>query len=256
MIMGFGELRPNLLSELESISFPMQFAAGSILFAEGEQPRGVFHILDGQAKLSICSGDGKTFILRVAKAADVLGIPGALSGREYEVTAETLTPVRLAFIKRQSFLRFMKAHQEVCLAVAYQLTTMYNLACHEIRCLGLGHTANEKLAQLLLQWPLSPGDRPSRIRFDFRHEDVAQMIGTSRETVSRVFADLKKKGIAELDSSTLHIRNRAVLKEMASGIMYEAGAPSASPETTAAEEAEPERRTSRLEESCFHPDGV
>ncbi len=214
---GFRDLPRHILREMEEISFPLRYPAGTALFTEGEEARGVFFIISGQVKVSICSGDGKTIILRMTEAGDMLGIPAALSGTPYEVTAETLGPVQFAFIKREPFLRFMHAHKQVALAVTQQLTQIYHSACHEIRCLGLTHTASEKLAQVLLRWPLGNGDRASKIRFAFRHEDVAQRIGTSRETVSRIFTELKKKGIVELNGSMLHIYDRDALELVASG---------------------------------------
>ncbi len=216
-ICSFRDLPEKILAAMRQISFQVRYPAGAVLFAEGEPPRGVFQILSGRIKVFICSGDGRALITRLASEGDVLGLPGTLSGRQYEVTTETLGPVEVAFIKRDTFLRFLHDHQEVCLAVVYQLTRMYTSACHEIRCLGLTHNAGERLAQLLLQWPLTNGDLPSRFSFAFRHEDVAQMIGTSRETVSRVLAELKKKESAELHGATLHIRDRAALQALAAG---------------------------------------
>jgi CRP/FNR family transcriptional regulator, cyclic AMP receptor protein len=236
---AFGEFSKSVAEELEEISCGLRYPGGSALFVEGEAPRGVFIVRSGRVKLFISSGDGKTVILRMAKAGDLLGLPGTLSGRQYEVTAETLGPCQVSFIKRDAFLRFMHAHQEVCLAVAEQLTNIYCTTCHEIRYLGLSRSAGEKLAQLLLEWPASNGDTPSRIKFAFKHEEVAQMIGTSRETVSRLFTEFKKKQIAELNGSTLRIRNRAALQAVAAGTPLSQ-----------------QRGGERDSDSHFHADGV
>jgi len=213
----FGDLARNAREELAEISTTLRYPAGIALFTEGEPSRGIFILRSGRVKLFLCSGEGKTLILRMGKPGDLLGLPGTLSGDQYEVTAETLGPCQLTFIKRELFLRFMNAHKEVCLAVAGQLSQIYNSACHELRCLGLSHSAREKLAKLLLEWPLSPGDTPTRIKFAFRHEEVAQMIGTSRETVSRLFAEFKRWELVELNGSTLHFHNRASLQAVTEG---------------------------------------
>lgn len=217
VITPLGELPQAVVTELEAISFPVQYPAGVALFTEGEAPRGIFILHSGRVKLFLCSGDGRTLILRMAKAGDVLGLPGTLTGKQYEVTAETLSPCQLTFVKREPFLRFMHEHNEVSIGVSQQLTTIYTSACHEIRRLGLSHTSGEKLAALLLQWPLGDGDTPSRIKFAFRHEEVGQMIGSSRETVSRLFIEFKKRNLAELDGSTLHVRDRERLHLIATG---------------------------------------
>ena len=75
-----------------------------------------------------------------------------------------------------------------------------------------------KLAKLLLSWTPGNlnGDREVRVRSVLTHEEMAQMIGASRETVTRVLSDFKRKQIIKLEGSTLVIRNRPELEELAS----------------------------------------
>ncbi len=209
----FCELSPKARTAFESISCTITYPDGAALFAEGQAPRGVFIVRKGQVKLSICSSEGKTLILRLAGPGEVLGLAGTLSGRQYEMTAESVGPSEVEYVKRDGFLRFMQAHNEVCLWVAEQLSYMYNTACHEIRSLGLSHSAAEKLAKLLLDWSGHP--QGGRIKLSLTHEEVAQMIGTSRETVTRLFADFRKRQFIQLNGSTLLIRNKASLEAMA-----------------------------------------
>ncbi len=213
----FGNFTQSVLDELEKIAYPIRYPEGFVLFAEGDAPRGVFIVRSGSLKVSICSGDGKALIVRMAGPGDVLGLPGTISGKPYEVTAQTLSPCDVEFIKREPFLGLMQARIEVCRAVADQLVSLYSNTCREIRCIGLPHAACGKLARLLLDWPLSNGDTPYRLTIGFTHEEIAQMIGTSRETVSRLLADFKRRHIAELNSSTLQIHNRDSLQALAAG---------------------------------------
>ncbi|HVP43974.1 MAG TPA: Crp/Fnr family transcriptional regulator [Terriglobales bacterium] len=212
-----GELPSRARSEFESISCTINYPDGAAIFAEGQSPRGVFIVRRGQVKLSICSSEGKTLILRLAEPGEVLGLAGTLSSRPYEMTAEAVGPCEVEYVKRDGFLRFMQSHNEVCLWVAEQLSHMYNTACHEIRSLGLSHSAAEKLAKLLLDWSGHNGDtrQNARIKLSLTHEEVAQMIGTSRETVTRLFADFRKRQFIQLNGSTLLIRNKASLEAMA-----------------------------------------
>jgi CRP/FNR family transcriptional regulator len=109
---------------------------------------------------------------------------------------------------------------EVCFRVAEQLGEKYHNACKEVRSLGLSHSAAEKLAMLLLDWSSKNGEasKPEpRLKVRLTHEEIAQMIGTSRETVTRLFADLKKRQIVQLKGSTLIIRNFLELREIATG---------------------------------------
>ena len=105
---------------------------------------------------------------------------------------------------------------EVCFKVAEQLSEKYHNACKEVRSLGLSHSAAEKLAKLLLEWSSKNGEaaKPEpRLKIRLTHEEIAQMIGTSRETVTRLFAEMKKRQIVQSKGSTLVIRNTAALRE-------------------------------------------
>jgi len=212
----FCNLPTQTVQALEAIKYTTAYPKGAVLFVEGQAPRGVFILCRGRVKLSICSSDGKTLILKIAEAGEVLGLSASVSSKPYELTAETLDPCQVNFVKREDFLRFLREHNEVCLKVAEQLSEKYNTACHEIRSLGLSHSAAEKLAKLLLEWSAKNGGsrQPDRMKLTLTHEEIAQMIGTSRETVTRLFADFKKRQLIQLKGSTLVIRNRPALEGM------------------------------------------
>jgi CRP/FNR family cyclic AMP-dependent transcriptional regulator len=212
----FCNLPAHTVQALEAIKYTTAYPKGAVLFVEGQAPRGVFILCRGRVKLSICSSDGKTLILKIAEAGEVLGLSASVSGKPYELTAETLDPCQVNFVKREDFLRFLREHNDVCLRVAEQLSEKYNTACHEIRSLGLAHSAAEKLAKLILEWAVKNGGsrQPDRMKLTLTHEEIAQMIGTSRETVTRLFADFKKRQLIQLKGSTLVIRNRAALETL------------------------------------------
>ena len=76
----------------------------------------------------------------------------------------------------------------------------------------------EKLAKLLLEWSAKNGEATkaeSRLKLAFTHEEIAQMINTSRETVTRLFADLKRRQILQAKGPTLLIRNKGALNALA-----------------------------------------
>ena len=134
------------------------------------------------------------------------------------MTAETVDACQVNFVKREDFQRLLREHSDACLHVAEQLSDKYNTACREIRAIGLPHSAAEKLAKLLLEWSGRNGEAAKaepRVKLALTHEEMAQMIGTSRETVTRLFADLKKRQIVEKKGSILLIRNKAALKNLA-----------------------------------------
>jgi CRP/FNR family transcriptional regulator len=173
----------------------------------------VFVLCTGKAKLSTSSSEGRTVITKISEAGDVLGLSATISNRPYEVTAEMIEPGQANFITRDALLHFLKEYGEVALRVAEQLSQNYYSAYEEIRTLGLTNSPSERFAKLLLGWSRQSSD-PTEVKLTLTHEEIAEMIGTTRETVSRLFSQFKRKQIVQLKGATLTIRNRAALEKM------------------------------------------
>ena len=201
------------LNEIKSIAV---YPKSTMLFIEGQQPRGVFVLCTGKAKLFTSSRDGKTIITKISEAGDVLGLNATISNRPYEVTAEMMEPGQASFIARDALLQFLREYGEVALRVAEQLSGNYYTAYEEIRTLGLSSSPSEKFAKLLLSWSPNAGNAndPTHLKLTLTHEEIAEMIGTTRETVSRLFTDFKKKQLVQLKGSTLIIRNKPALEKI------------------------------------------
>jgi CRP/FNR family transcriptional regulator, cyclic AMP receptor protein len=207
--------RPSL-EALEKIKYASAFPQGAVLFVEGQAPRGIYIICSGRVKLSTTSRDGKTLILRIAESGEVLGLHATVSGKPYELTAETLQPCQLDFIRREDFLKFLQNHADACLNAAQHLSKNCQDAYEMIRSLGLSHSVSEKLARLLLEWSTDGDTTPEgiRIKVALTHEEIAQLIGTSRETVTRVLGEFREKKVAQLRGSTLVIQDKAALERL------------------------------------------
>lgn len=211
----FCGLPDSVLQAFETIKYTTGYPQGAVLFVEGQSPRGVFVLCKGRVKLSFSSTEGKTLIFKVAEPVEILGLGATLSGKPYDLTAETVGPCQITFVKREDFLRFLKAHKEACFRVAEQLSHKYNDACHEMRSLGLSHSAAEKLAKLLLEWNSRNGEHNGQVNLHLTHEEMAQMIGTSRETVSRLLAEFKNHKLIDYHGAMLLIRNKPALRGIA-----------------------------------------
>jgi CRP/FNR family transcriptional regulator, cyclic AMP receptor protein len=213
----FCDLSTEALQAFESIKCATAYPKRAILFVEGEAPCGVFILCKGAAKLSACSTTGKVLVVRLAKAGEILGLSATLSGKPYQLTAETTEPCQANFVKRNEYLHFLRAYPEACFKVADELSERYRAACQEVHWIGLVRTADQRLAKLLLDWSKGNGaDHPeNHVELTFTQEEIAQLIGTARETVTRVMREFRNRQILELAGSVLIIRNRSELEEIA-----------------------------------------
>jgi CRP/FNR family transcriptional regulator len=192
------------------------FPEGAVIFLEGQTPRGIFMLCQGQAKFSTTARDGKTFILRIAKAGEVLGLHATVTGRPYELTVETMQPCQLNFVSREDFLPFLKKHGDACLHAAQHISRDCKDAYDVVRSIGLSHSVSGRLAKFLLAAATDGQvtNRVVRTRLALTHEDIAQLTGTSRETITRILSEFRKKDIVELKGSTLIIHDKPALERL------------------------------------------
>jgi CRP/FNR family transcriptional regulator len=209
-------LPPIVAYALEQEAITTTYPTGAVLFAEGQVPRGVFVVRRGRVKLSICGSDGRTLILRMVEVGCPMGVAAAVSGRPYEATAETQEPCEISFLRQSDVLRLMRLHGEFALWVTQHISQDYASTCREIRDLILSDSASEKLARLLVGWldQNTEARNPSQMKLALTHEEIGQMIGTSRETVSRLFAGFKKQRLIQQSGSTLVIPSRVALESL------------------------------------------
>ena len=212
----FCRFSPNVMRSFDGASYHSVMPPGALLFVEGQTPRGVYVLCSGKAKLSTTSKEGKVLILKQAEAGEVLGLSAAISGTNYEMTAETCTPCQLNFISRHDLMRLLQNQSEVGVHSAQFLSREFQGAYRDIHELVLARSSSGKLARLLLSCAPKaiPEAAEQRLRC-MTHEEMAQRIGSSRETVTRLLSTLKKKRLIRLEGATLVIRDRNGLEAMA-----------------------------------------
>jgi CRP/FNR family transcriptional regulator len=213
----FCRFSPTVQRAIDSISYHSVMPSGALLFVEGQSPRGIYVICSGKVKLSTTSKEGKVLILKQAEAGEALGLSAAISGTNYEMTAETSTPCQVNFISRPELMTVMQNESEVALHAAQALSREFQGAYRDIHDLVLARSSSGKLARLLLSCaPVgTPQSDGQRLRSAMTHEEMAQRIGSSRETVTRLLSHLKKERLIRLEGATLVIRDRTGLEALA-----------------------------------------
>ena len=204
------------LEAFNQIKHAAVFPAGVVIFVEGQTPRGVFMLCQGQAKLCTTSRDGKAFILRIAKPGEILGLDAIVTGKPYQLTVQTMQPSQLNFVNGEDFLRFLQDHSDASLRAAQQISRDCRHAYDVVRSIGLSHSVSGRVAKFLLA---TATDEPAtngvvRVRLALTHQDIAQLTGTSRETITRILSEFRKKEIVEFKGATLIIHNMPALEQL------------------------------------------
>ena len=213
----FCNLTAEARSNFESIGEQTDLPKGATLFHENGMSNGVFVICTGQVKLSCTSRDGKTLILKIAMPGDVLGLGAVISGSRYEVTAETIQPAQIKNIGRDDFLAFIQNHGEASLHAAKALSEEYKAAFFDARRLALSGSAAGRLASVLLEWAraASCGKPEMHFTMALTHEELANLVGSSRETITRLLSRFKRDKLIQIRGSRILILSPEKLERLA-----------------------------------------
>jgi CRP/FNR family transcriptional regulator, cyclic AMP receptor protein len=212
----FCQMTTESLTEFQKMKFTSLYPAGAVLFVEGQVPRGVYMLCKGRVKLTMAAPSGKTVIVRVVEAGELLGLQSAISGGTHEATAETLQPCQVDFIRHDDFMKLLHEHGDASISAMHQLSNYYRGACHQIRYLGLTPSATEKMACFLLELAVHGQETPKGVRFNLSltHEEIAQVVGVTRETVTRALTELRTKMLISTKGPSVLIRNKSALEAM------------------------------------------
>ena len=206
------------ITGIERVSDSKLYPRGAVLFNEGHAALGLYVLCTGSAKISICSADGKKLIMRIAKPGDVLGLYAGLTGRRYEATAELLKPSRVGFVSRQNLVELIASQEAFGLSLVQLFSEQFSEFVDHTRLLLLSESSTEKLARLILKWSRDFGELTAggiRLQIPLTQEEIAQIIGSSRETVTRLFSSFKRRKIIGVNGDSMVIRNSAALASLA-----------------------------------------
>ncbi|MGZ8845407.1 MAG: Crp/Fnr family transcriptional regulator [Pyrinomonadaceae bacterium] len=203
---------------IDRVSRSRIYSRGAVVFHEGHTSRGVYVLSSGRAKVSISSADGKKIIIRIAAGGDVLGLYAGLTGRPFEATAEMVEGGRVDFISRQDLLNLLGRQQSFGMDLVEMFSRQFSDFVDHTRMLALSESTLEKLARLIIRWGRDFGERTSEgtlVKIMLTQEEIAQIIGASRETVTRLFSVLKRDQIIRVKRDALWIRDSDALAHLA-----------------------------------------
>jgi CRP/FNR family transcriptional regulator, cyclic AMP receptor protein len=213
----FCSFSPPVLVEYDAIGTAMVLPPGSVLFTEGQTSRNVVMICDGRVKLTRVSREGKTLLVKISKAGDVVGLNAALRNFPYEVTAQAIETTHVRTFHAKDFLHFLERHSEGALHAAESLSKEYMSALNGACRLALAPTITARIAHLLLEFAVEEGTACSpnpEVHMALKHEDLASMLGTSRESVTRALNELKRGGLIKIRGTKVTLLRKGALERL------------------------------------------
>jgi CRP/FNR family transcriptional regulator, cyclic AMP receptor protein len=214
----FAGLSREAQAQFSAIAMETNYTRGTRLFNEDEVPKSVFVVLSGRVKLSVTSREGKTVILRIAGAGDLLGLSAALSGNTHEMSAEVIEPCRVKVIRARDFLAFLQEYPEASREATRCILNEYQTTFSNMCRLALPTTVAGRLANLLLEWlddRMEKGSKERRLVVPLTHEEIAGLANTSRETVSRVLHQFQREKLIAVNGVSMTVLQPQLLQQLA-----------------------------------------
>ncbi len=212
----FSDLQNETLEKISNIGVRRSYRKDSVILMEEDDGQALFVIISGKVKVARNSSEGKEVILSILSESDFFGEMALLDGLSRSATVVSIEDSELFLIQRDQFLDLLKSHPEISIALLHELTNRLRAADMKIKSLSL-KDAEGKVATVIIQI----ADDVGKIKHGVveieklpLQQDLANMAGTSRETISRTLHSFVKKGLIGLEGSKLKILNYEKFREL------------------------------------------
>jgi CRP-like cAMP-binding protein len=171
-------------------------------------------VCKGSVTLAFSNLHGRPAMLGLSERGEVLGISSAVSGHPHEVSADAVGEVRVAAISLTDFRRLQNRFPSIATAASEELSRKVNRAYDTIRLVGSGLSVPQRLAGWLLRMQDRHPDQPGRVTIALTHERISQLLGASRESVTRALSQFKRHGAVEVRGIHVYLLDHRYLKSL------------------------------------------
>lgn len=213
----FSSLPQECLADFDRLKRSTMYPKRTLIVVEGQAPHCVYLLREGRVKLTTSGANGKTLIVRIAGSGEMLGLHSVITGEPHAVSVETMQPCKLDFVARHDFLGFLRRHGEACFRAVEHLSNDCQATYELIRGVGLSHSISARLANFFLGLTgdgLVEGE--VRVKLALTHDQISQVVGASRESVSRTLSQFRRQRMAEKKGATLIVYDKNALEQLAS----------------------------------------
>ncbi|HKC13842.1 MAG TPA: Crp/Fnr family transcriptional regulator [Vicinamibacteria bacterium] len=197
----FSELSDTDIASLGRLATKRKFPKDTVVFFENEEGDFFFMILEGRIKVTILGDDGREIILSVLGPGDFFGEMALLDNEPRSATAIAVEESELLSLHRTDFQSTLSDNRAITTALIRVLTARLRHANHQISTLALLDVYG-RVARVILDMAREEGRRLKDGRIAFRratHQEIANRIGTTRETVTRMLKDLERQALIRVE---------------------------------------------------------
>jgi CRP-like cAMP-binding protein len=201
----FSELSDFDVATLSRVATRRRYPKDTVIFFENEEGDFFFMILEGRIKVTILGDDGREIILSVLGAGDFFGEMALLDNEPRSATAIAIEESELLSLHRTDFQNVIADNRAIMSALIRILTARLRRANHQISTLALLDVYG-RVARVMLDMAKEEGKRLKDGRIAFRratHQEIANRIGTTRETVTRMLKDLERHGLIRVEGKEI-----------------------------------------------------
>ena len=210
----FATLSDSEFTGLQSVFLVRTFRRNQVIFLEEDTGKYMYIVLAGKLKVTKTTQSGKETVLAIHQPGDFFGEMALLDGKTAPATVSAMEDCRIATVSGSDFRKYLMRNEKVVEQIIQVLCSRLRQVWAQVQSLSYS-TADARIRGTLLQLSRKHGVSDSRgiiIDLKITHQELAGMVGTSRETVTRTLARLQQNGIIEIDSRRIILRNpRALL---------------------------------------------
>jgi len=197
----FSELSDDAITSLSRLAARRRYPRDTVVFFENEEGDCLFMILEGRIKVTILGDDGREIILTMLGPGDLFGEMALLDNEPRSATAIAVEESELLLLQRSDFQAVVGENPGISIALIKVLTARLRRANQQISTLALLDVYG-RVARVILDMAREEGRRLKDGRIAFRratHQEIANRIGTTRETVTRMLKDLERQGLVRIE---------------------------------------------------------
>lgn len=205
----------EILHKIAKITHLMQYQRGQAVFHEGDAGNGFYMVSKGRVKIFKLSPEGKEQILHVFGPGEPFGEVAVFEGRNFPASAEAMEPLEVIFIHRADFIDLIQKNPALTLKMLSMLSLRLRVFAHLIEDLSLKDVPSRLARYILLV--SEKQNNSKKIELDITRSQLASLLGTIPETLSRIFSRFQASGVLIANGNNVTIQNREVLEAIAEG---------------------------------------